>query len=283
MFTAEELALGRARVLAVAGNGSESLLYARAACDGLSAGGSNMSRDIGLAVLANGHRLAGDLPAARQAATAALEAAEAYDSPYGRAAAHHEMAANAVVAGDRSAAEEAAQAALSEAAALGARPLMVRSLELLGFLRANDEPLEAARLLAATGRARQDMALVPSAEERVTISAAQALIEDQLPDGGDTAVADRESLDLDGACEYARRGRGQRRRPAAGWASLTPTEQQVVNLVVKGLSNPQIGERLFISRGTVKTHLAHVFAKLGVTTRAELAVAATRHDEPNVS
>jgi DNA-binding CsgD family transcriptional regulator len=37
------------------------------------------------------------------------------------------------------------------------------------------------------------------------------------------------------------------------------------------------GERLFISRGTVKTHLQHVFAKLGVRTRAELAAAAIRH------
>jgi hypothetical protein len=124
-------------------------------------------------VLANGHRLAGDLPTAQQAAAEALKAAEAYGNPYGRAAAHHELATNAVVAGDRDEAEEAAQAALGEAAALGARPLMVRSLELLGFLRAGDEPLETARLLAATGRARQDMALVPSAEERATSSNTQ--------------------------------------------------------------------------------------------------------------
>lgn len=42
------------------------------------------------------------------------------------------------------------------------------------------------------------------------------------------------------------------------------------------LTNPAIGERLFVSRGTVKTHLEHVFAKLGVRSRAELATAATR-------
>jgi predicted ATPase/class 3 adenylate cyclase/DNA-binding CsgD family transcriptional regulator len=280
MFTSEELALGRARVLAVAGNGSESIVHARAACDALAGAGSNLSRDIALAVLANGHRLAGDLPAAQQAAVEALKAAEEYGHPYGRAAAHHELAANAVVAGDREQAEEAAQAALGEAAAIGARPLMVRSLELLAFLRAGVEPLETARLLAATGRARQDMALTPSAEELATITAAQAVVEERLRDRSEADITGGDSLDLDGACEYARRGRGQRRRPSTGWASLTPTEQQVVNLVVKGLSNPQIGERLFVSRGTVKTHLAHIFAKLGVTTRAELAVAATRHGEP---
>ncbi len=279
MFTSEELALARARVLAMAGDGTQSVLYARASVEGATAAGINLTRDIALTVLANGHRLAGDLRAAQLAAAEALTAADAYGNPYGRAAAHHELAANAVVAGDRDEAEEAAQAALVEAAALDARPLMVRSLELLGSLCAGDEPLEAARLLAATNRARLEMALVPGAEEQATITATRAQVEGLLLERSETAFADGASLDLDGACEYARRGRGQRRRPSTGWASLTPTERQVVDLVVEGLTNPQIGQRLFMSRGTVKTHLGHVFAKVGVTTRAELAVAATRHHE----
>jgi len=58
--------------------------------------------------------------------------------------------------------------------------------------------------------------------------------------------------------------------------SLTPTEIRVVELVAEGLTNPQIGERMFISRGTVKVHLSHIFAKLGITTRSELAAEATR-------
>jgi DNA-binding CsgD family transcriptional regulator len=73
-----------------------------------------------------------------------------------------------------------------------------------------------------------------------------------------------------------RRARGERRRPSFGWDSLTPTELEVVRLAAAGLTNPAIGERLFISRGTVKTHLQHLFAKLGVHTRAELAAAAIR-------
>jgi predicted ATPase/class 3 adenylate cyclase/DNA-binding CsgD family transcriptional regulator len=279
MFTTEELALGRARVLAMAGHGSASVVLARAVVEGATAAGINLLRDIALTVLAHGYRLAGDLPAARRVAADALRAAEAYGNSYGHAAAQYELAANAVVAGDGDEAEEAAQSALGEAAALGARPLMVRSLELLGSLSADDEPLEAARLLAATNRARDEMELVPGVEEQATIARARARVEEHLRDGSDAAFADGERLDLVGACEYARRGRGQRRRPSTGWASLTPTEQQVVNLVVEGLTNPQIGQRLYVSRGTVKTHLAHVFAKLGVTTRAELAVAATRHDE----
>ena len=71
-------------------------------------------------------------------------------------------------------------------------------------------------------------------------------------------------------------GRGARQRPASGWDSLTPTELKVVELVAEGLTNPQVGERLFISKRTVGAHLRNVFAKLGVATRAELAAEATK-------
>lgn len=73
------------------------------------------------------------------------------------------------------------------------------------------------------------------------------------------------------AIELVQRARGPRRRPLSGWDSLTPTELSVVELAALGLSNPEIGARLYIGRGTVKTHLAHVYAKLGVANRTELA------------
>jgi DNA-binding CsgD family transcriptional regulator len=66
-------------------------------------------------------------------------------------------------------------------------------------------------------------------------------------------------------------------RAQSGWQSLTPSEQAVVDLVAEGLSNPQIGQRLYVSRKTVQTHLAHVFAKLHITSRAQLAAEAARH------
>ena len=80
-----------------------------------------------------------------------------------------------------------------------------------------------------------------------------------------------------------RRGRrGSRGRPQSGWDSLTPTEHAVAGLVAEGLSNPQIGERLYISSRTVQTHLAHMFAKLDISARAQLAAEVTRRqrDEP---
>jgi DNA-binding CsgD family transcriptional regulator len=46
------------------------------------------------------------------------------------------------------------------------------------------------------------------------------------------------------------------------------------------LSNPQIGERLYISRRTVQTHLASVFAKLGISSRVQLAAEAVRRRTP---
>jgi DNA-binding CsgD family transcriptional regulator len=74
-----------------------------------------------------------------------------------------------------------------------------------------------------------------------------------------------------------RRGqRGARRRPQTGWDSLTPTQPKVVDLVAQGLSNPQIGDRLFVSRRTVQTHLVDVFGKLQVSSRSQLAAEAAR-------
>ena len=67
--------------------------------------------------------------------------------------------------------------------------------------------------------------------------------------------------------------RGTRGRPSTGWASLTETESRVVALAAEGLSNPQIGACLFISPRTVQTHMAHVFVKLGLRTRSQLAAA----------
>ena len=63
---------------------------------------------------------------------------------------------------------------------------------------------------------------------------------------------------------------------ADGWEALTPAELKVVDLAADGLTNPEIGARLFISPRTVSTHLEHAFRKLGVSSRVELASLAAR-------
>jgi DNA-binding NarL/FixJ family response regulator/transcriptional regulator with XRE-family HTH domain len=65
-----------------------------------------------------------------------------------------------------------------------------------------------------------------------------------------------------------------RRRPASGWAALTPTELTVAGLVAEGLSNPDIAARLQVSRRTVETHVAHILVKLNARSRGEVARAA---------
>jgi DNA-binding CsgD family transcriptional regulator len=82
---------------------------------------------------------------------------------------------------------------------------------------------------------------------------------------------------------YAQRGRGERKRPSSGWESLTPTERDVVLLVSEGLANKDIATRLFISPRTVQTHLTHVYTKLGLTSRVQLAQEAPRHISPGAA
>ncbi|MFI5064361.1 MAG: AAA family ATPase [Streptosporangiales bacterium] len=69
-----------------------------------------------------------------------------------------------------------------------------------------------------------------------------------------------------------RRGPHAKHRQAQhGWESLTPAEVTVAALVEQGLSNPQIADKLFLSRKTVATHVSHILGKLGVRSRIDVA------------
>jgi predicted ATPase/DNA-binding NarL/FixJ family response regulator len=69
---------------------------------------------------------------------------------------------------------------------------------------------------------------------------------------------------------------GSRTLPDRSKARLTPREQDVLRLLVEGRSNPEIAAALFVSPRTAETHVTHILAKLGVTTRAEAAAHAVR-------
>ncbi len=79
------------------------------------------------------------------------------------------------------------------------------------------------------------------------------------------------ALTLQDAVDLARRGRGERGRPATGWESLTVTERKVAALVAEGHTNPEIAERLVMGRATVKTHVSNILRKLGLANRTQLA------------
>ena len=156
----------------------------------------------------------------------------------------------------------------------GLRTLYVDSLEALGALAARTgRPLDAARTLAAADAGRTLLGYARRPADRPGYDEVLAGL--RSDPGFDAAWSEGRALTLDDAVAYIRRSRGTRGRPATGWASLTPTELDVVRLAVEGLNNPQIAARLFMSRGTVKTHLAHVYAKLGVANRTELAATAS--------
>ena len=67
-------------------------------------------------------------------------------------------------------------------------------------------------------------------------------------------------------------------RPSFGWASLTETERRIAELVAHGFSNREVAEQVFLSVHTVAFHLRHIFWKLDVSSRVQLAglVAAQR-------
>ena len=91
------------------------------------------------------------------------------------------------------------------------------------------------------------------------------------------AWAEGEELPIAEAVTYALRGRGERRRAASGWASLTRAELDVARLVSEGLGNKDVAARLFVSPRTVQAHLTHIYAKLGLSSRVQLAQEAARH------
>jgi predicted ATPase/DNA-binding CsgD family transcriptional regulator len=155
---------------------------------------------------------------------------------------------------------------------------LVDGLELLATLGGQqDSQREVARLWAAADSRRAQLGYarfpVDVPNHDTSIARAQAAL------GAEefaAAWAEGSMLSVDEAIAYAARGRGERKRPTAGWASLTPSELEVARLVGEHLSNPEIAARLFVSRATVKTHLVHIFSKLGVESRSELAARAIK-------
>jgi predicted ATPase/class 3 adenylate cyclase/DNA-binding CsgD family transcriptional regulator len=185
----------------------------------------------------------------------------------------------AIAAGEPEQAERDAQDALAGAPEGEAYLFVPDILECLAVLAGDGAShREAARLLGAARAIRQRMGAVRFKIYDADYHASVASLRDAMGDSDfDSAWAEGAALSVEEAIAYAQRGRGQRKRPTSGWASLTPTERDVVRLVSEGLANNDIATRLFVSPRTVQTHLTHVYTKLGLTSRVQLAQEAARH------
>ena len=67
---------------------------------------------------------------------------------------------------------------------------------------------------------------------------------------------------------------------AIGLSQLTVSERRVADLAAKGHSNPEIAQRLFVTRKTIETHLGHIYSKLDISGRTELGRALARDTSP---
>jgi predicted ATPase/DNA-binding CsgD family transcriptional regulator len=177
------------------------------------------------------------------------------------------------------AAERDASDALDLAAQLKGDLLIPFALDCLATIAAEaGNHLLAARLFGASDAAYRQMGMVRFKVFEAGDEATMTALRDAVGQNDfDAAWAEGAALSLQEAIAYAQRGRGERKRGASGWAALTRAELDVVKLVSEGLGNKDIAERLFVSPRTVQAHLTHIYAKLGLTSRLQLAQEAARH------
>lgn len=169
--------------------------------------------------------------------------------------------------------------ALAIAAFTGAFLRVPDAIECLARLAVGDgNHRHAARLFGFAGAIRDRKGIARFPLYRASHAAAIALVRDALGNNDFEALwAEAKDLPIEESLRYVQRRRGNRKRPISGWESLTPAEVAVVGLVVDGLSNGDIAARLLVSHRTVQTHLTHVYTKLGLTSRVQLALEGARH------
>ena len=181
----------------------------------------------------------GDLVAARRWADDAV----ARTTGWHRAVALTMRARVAIAQGDTQQAERDAHASLTAAVEVDARLGIPDTLECLAVVaRDAGSHQDGARLFGAADGIRERVRRGALSDLSSRIRVAVDLLRQAMEQNDfDNAWAEGAQLSTDEAIAYARRGRGERKRPDSGWESLTPAEHDVVRLVCEGLGNKEVG------------------------------------------
>jgi len=129
----------------------------------------------------------------------------------------------------------------------------------------------ASRMIATGERSKRDLSLAHGA----------AVIEacEPVQDGGTMVGALIQLRALESHACGEDGGVSSAPRPTFGWSSLTESEHSVADLVAEGLTNREAATRLLLSPHTVDAHLRHIYRKLGIRSRVELARLVTEHSQ----
>ena len=215
----------------------------------------------------------GDLEEARRLFHRMLDRTRTSQDKDATANAKHGLGRLARMSGDLGESAMHHKEALELRRQVSAAPGMVASIEsLAGLAAAGGRAHHAARLLGAASRRRRERGYARPPWEAATYDADIAGLRAGLGAADFAhALAEGDKLSLEEAAELALNRGPRRGRPPHESDALTEREQQVAHLAAEGLTNREIADRLVITAATVKYHLAHVFSKLHVTRRAELA------------
>lgn len=176
---------------------------------------------------------------------------------------------------------EASTAAEAKAVAAHTRPQIVL-LDLKLSTSSDTEGLELCADLIRDHPQLGVLVLTTFIDEALVLRAVRAGARGYVVKDVDTAALTRAIHDVSrGESAFDARSasamvRGVNHQGAQSWTTLTSRESEVLGLLARGLSNRDIGQRLYISETTAKFHVGNILRKLGVSRRAEAVYAATK-------